>query len=286
MQVRPGQREFWRVLNASADTYFDLQIRYGQIIQDINTPQVIELIAVDGAAIGPGNEFKRTNVLIPPGGRAEFISTMPPAGVFAQLVTLKYDTGQGGDITPYRVIANIRSTAEAPSAASTMPSSFGPAEAFRGLEKLKPARQRKLYFSEERPDLQDPAQKAQYFITVDGETPRAFSMDFRKPDVVAVQGTVEDWIIENRAQEAHTFHIHQLHFQLLERDGRPAREEALRDTIDLPYWDGKSQTYPSIKLRMDFRSKEIIGTFVFHCHILEHEDGGMMGSIEVVRAWQ
>jgi FtsP/CotA-like multicopper oxidase with cupredoxin domain len=290
IQVKPLQREFWRVLNASADTYFDLQIRHGPIIQDINNPQVIQLIALDGAAIGSENGSRtnlsstRTNILLPPGGRAEFIATMPPLGTFAQVVTLPYDTGQGGDVTPYRVIANIRSVVDAPVAATTMPAASGPAQRFRGLEKLTPERQRRLYFSEERPDLLDPAQKAQYFITVDGETPRAFRMDFRKPDIVAIQGTVEDWTIENRATEAHTFHIHQLHFQLLERDGLPAHDTALRDTIDLPYWDGKSPNYPNVKLRMDFRSQEIVGTFVYHCHILEHEDGGMMGAIEVLRA--
>jgi FtsP/CotA-like multicopper oxidase with cupredoxin domain len=36
-----------------------------------------------------------------------------------------------------------------------------------------------------------------------------------------------------------------------------------------------------VKIRMDFRDPNIIGTFLYHCHILEHEDGGMMGSIEV-----
>ncbi|HUA87644.1 MAG TPA: multicopper oxidase domain-containing protein [Bryobacteraceae bacterium] len=40
--------------------------------------------------------------------------------------------------------------------------------------------------------------------------------------------------------------------------------------------------YPSVKLRMDFRNPEIVGTFVYHCHILEHEDAGMMGSIQIV----
>jgi FtsP/CotA-like multicopper oxidase with cupredoxin domain len=118
---------------------------------------------------------------------------------------------------------------------------------------------------------------------VDGETPRAFDMHSMRPNVVARQGTVEDWLIENRAPEAHNFHIHQLHFQVLERDGRQVREEALRDTIDLPFWDGKS-AYPSVKLRMDFRGAEVVGLFPYHCHILEHEDGGMMGLIQVLPA--
>jgi FtsP/CotA-like multicopper oxidase with cupredoxin domain len=40
--------------------------------------------------------------------------------------------------------------------------------------------------------------------------------------------------------------------------------------------------YPSVRLRMDFRDPNIVGTFVYHCHVLEHEDGGMMGKITVV----
>ena len=109
-------------------------------------------------------------------------------------------------------------------------------------------------------------------------------MNFKQPDITVGQGTVEDWIVENRAREAHVFHIHQLHFQLLARDGIEAEEAMLRDTIDIPYWDGKSARYPSVRLRMDFRSPDIVGTFLFHCHILEHEDAGMMGSVEVVKA--
>jgi FtsP/CotA-like multicopper oxidase with cupredoxin domain len=283
MAVRPGEREFWRVLNASADTYFDLEVRYGPTIQDVIDPQTLELLAIDGAAVGAAVS-KTSHVLLAPGGRAEFIATMPPIGVFAQLVSLKYDTGPDGEASPYRVIANIRSRNDAPPAGSVMPASSAPAQAFVGLEAVVPTRQRKLYFSEDRQDLKDPNQQAQYFITVDGETPKPFDMNFQKPDITVRQGTVEDWIIENRAREAHSFHIHQLHFQLLDRDGKQVNEPALRDTVDLPYWDGISALYPSVTLRMDFRGSEIAGTFVFHCHILEHEDAGMMGSIEVLGA--
>jgi len=49
----------------------------------------------------------------------------------------------------------------------------------------------------------------------------------------------------------------------------------------VPYYDGRSLVYPSIRLRMDFRDPNIVGTFVYHCHLLEHEDKGMMGSIRV-----
>jgi FtsP/CotA-like multicopper oxidase with cupredoxin domain len=107
-------------------------------------------------------------------------------------------------------------------------------------------------------------------------------MHFKEPDITVQQGAVEDWTIENRANEAHVFHIHQLHFQVIARDGRKVDDSILRDTIDLPAWDGKSAAYPSVTLRMDFRNPAIVGTFLYHCHILEHEDAGMMGSIQVV----
>ena len=108
------------------------------------------------------------------------------------------------------------------------------------LSALKPAATRKLYFSETHQDPNNYASPATYFITVDGQKPKAFDMNFSHPNLTVRQGTVEDWTIENRAPEAHAFHIHQLHFQVLERDGKAVHEPSLRDTIDLPYWDGKS----------------------------------------------
>jgi FtsP/CotA-like multicopper oxidase with cupredoxin domain len=108
-----------------------------------------------------------------------------------------------------------------------------------------------------------------------------FDMSSEIPDIVAQQGTVEDWIIENRSSELHAFHIHQLHFLLLDYLGRQVNEDFLRDTVNVPYYDGRALAYPSIRLRMDFRDPNIVGTFVYHCHLLEHEDKGMMGSIRV-----
>jgi FtsP/CotA-like multicopper oxidase with cupredoxin domain len=95
------------------------------------------------------------------------------------------------------------------------------------------------------------------------------------------QGDVEDWTIENRSQETHAFHIHQTHFLVLERHGVPVREPYIRDTVNVAFWDGFTPQYPSVKLRMDFRDPSIVGTFPYHCHILQHEDGGMMGTIQV-----
>jgi FtsP/CotA-like multicopper oxidase with cupredoxin domain len=282
MVARPNQREFWRILNAAADTYFDLQVLTGPSLSEALDPLPLELIAMDGAPAGGDPVAGRTDILLPPGSRAELILTTPSEGVFARLVTLRYDTGPDGESTPARVIANLFSSSRAPAAASYMPvSSAAQPRQFSGLSAVTPVRERKLYFSERRRDPADPKSPRTYFITVEGKEPQVFDMNFSKPDITARQGTVEDWVIENRATEAHVFHIHQLHFQVLERDGQTVNEPFLRDTIDLPYWDGKNPRYPSVKLRVDFRDPNIVGTFLYHCHILEHEDGGMMGSIRV-----
>ena len=88
---------------------------------------------------------------------------------------------------------------------------------------------------------------------MDGETPKVFDPSSTVPNIVVQQGDVEDWIIENRSQELHAFHIHQIHFMLLEWYGLPVNEPFLRDTINVPFWNGKSKVYPMVKLRMDFR---------------------------------
>lgn len=279
LRVPPVQREFWRVLNAAADTYFDIQVVYRLGNPVDNVPQLLRLVALDGAPIEGRRASQPTHILLPPGARAEFIVTTPPAGAFAQLVTRDYNTGPDGERRPYRAIANIVSRIDAPPVPLVPALTGSRVPASPLLENVGPGRVRKLYFSESR---QHPADPVSYYITVDGAEPKVFDMNFAHPDITVRQGTVEDWVIENRSREAHAFHIHQLHFQLLERDGLRVNESMLRDTIDLPYWDGNSSEYPSVKLRMDFRSPDIVGTFLYHCHILEHEDGGMMGSIRIV----
>lgn len=282
--VRPEQREFWRVLNASADTFFDLQL-LDWPTPDKQTLQSMQVIAIDGVPVGADfTAVKRTSILLPPGSRAEFLVTTPPAGMFAQFLTRHYDNGPVGNTDSYRVLANIRSLPDAPAAATSIPvqPEGHEAQRFSGLTAFAPIRERKLYFSEKAEDPAHPKRNVSYFLTAGDATPKVFDMNFTTPDLTAIQGTVEDWTIENRATESHAFHIHQLHFQLLERDGKPVHESALRDTVELPYWDGKATAYPSIKVRMDFRDPNIIGLFLYHCHILEHEDGGMMGTIEVV----
>jgi FtsP/CotA-like multicopper oxidase with cupredoxin domain len=149
------------------------------------------------------------------------------------------------------------------------------------LGSVTPVRTRKLYFSEKPSNPTDPNSPTVFMLTVDGQQAKPFDPNSQVPNIVAHEGDVEDWVIENRTQELHAFHIHQIHFVLMEWFGVPVSEPFLRDTINVPFWDGKSSVYPSVKLRMDFRDPNSVGTFIYHCHLLEHEDGGMMGVIRV-----
>ena len=284
--MKPGERQLWRVLNASAITYLNLEVLFNRV------PQPMGLVALDGVPIGePGNGHAadgsginwQTHLGIPPGARMEFIVQGPAAGEPALLVTRTVDTGPGGENDPNRMLAKIVASPDAPeprSRLATSPAPLPPAER-AWLGDVAPVRVRRLYFSEKLEDENNPTSAVEFYLTVDGQTPKMFDMNWTKPDMVAEQGTVEDWIIENRSRELHAFHIHQLHFLLLDYMGRPVHEDFLRDTVNVPYYDGRLLTYPSIRIRVDFRDPNTVGFFPYHCHLLEHEDKGMMGVIEV-----
>jgi FtsP/CotA-like multicopper oxidase with cupredoxin domain len=160
-------------------------------------------------------------------------------------------------------------------------SAAAPSARFARLSECQPTAHRKLYFSEVLSDPSDPNSPTNFYITVDGQTPVLFSPD-NPPAIETTQGAVEDWTIENRALENHEFHIHQIHFLVLEQNGVRVPDGQFLDTVQVPYWSG-SGPYPSVKLRMDFRG-QTVGDFVYHCHILGHEDSGMMAIIRVTAA--
>ena len=282
IRMRPGERQLWRVLNASSVTYLNLALLFGR------APQQLGIVALDGVPVNsagatlPGVQW-RDHIGLPPGARAEFIATGPPAGVPALLVTRTVDTGQGGENDPNRALATISAVADAPEPRSALPTATPPlpAPARPWLGSVTPTRVRRLYFSETLSDPNNPNSATAFFITVDGQEPAPFDPASGVPNIVVKQGDVEDWIIENRSTELHDFHIHQLHFLLLDYLGMPVDEPFLRDTVNVPYYNGRTLQYPSVRLRMDFRDPHSVGTFPYHCHLLEHEDGGMMGLVRV-----
>ena len=283
IRMQTGGKEFWRVTNSSADTILDLQLLYD------NVAQPLKLVALDGVPIGsqdgavPGQTLSQTDILIPPAGRAEFIVTAPSATVKSAIFqTLNINTGPDGDNDPTRPLAVIQtSSAKPPLPITESPSGTVPGALFSNLATTTPTAARTLYFSEVLSDPTNPASPTNFFITVAGATPVLFDPN-NPPAIVTTQGSVEDWTIQNQTGENHEFHLHQVHFLLMAVDGVPVppSQQQYYDTYQVPFWSGTGP-YPSVTVRADFRGPDI-GDFVYHCHILGHEDNGMMAIIRVL----
>jgi FtsP/CotA-like multicopper oxidase with cupredoxin domain len=118
------------------------------------------------------------------------------------------------------------------------------------------------------------AQKTTFFIN-----DKVF--DEHRTDVTVKLGDTEEWTFLNRDSQYHDFHIHQTGFLVTEVNGAPTHFDGLRDTFSVPpVRNGKPG---EAKLIIPFTDPEIVGKFVFHCHVVKHEDKGMMMTIEVVR---
>jgi bilirubin oxidase len=98
------------------------------------------------------------------------------------------------------------------------------------------------------------------------------TMDMSRVDATAQLGTTEIWEIENLVGMDHPFHLHGFRFQVIERDGVPEPYPSWKDTVNVP----KHQT-----VRFVVRFENYAGKWMYHCHILTHEDFGMMGVLEV-----
>jgi FtsP/CotA-like multicopper oxidase with cupredoxin domain len=205
--------------------------------------------------------------------------------------------GCAGDVMPARDLIAIgtNTTASSSGAVSKEARSIAPARtilqnAHERPDATAPIRRRTFAFTEyQRPH----SSKTDFYIT---EVSRPdviiepFPMHFYgglPNSVVEVQpDTFEEWTILNFTHELHNFHIHQLHFRVLESDDK-FLEGRMMDTINTPAalpdvdWSKDDPVTPGkVRLLMRF-GRDVSGTFVFHCHILGHEDKGMMGLIRV-----
>jgi suppressor of ftsI len=252
-----GKQQLWRIVNASADGYYDLSL----------DGEMLHVVSIDGVALKqyPGGAEKDVgDLVIPPAGRADLIVTGPSHTGVAFRTTC-FDTGPGGDPNPPQVLGTIALGTPAGLPAVPAP---GPTARARGTYDQPIgsviAQHRTVAFTED---------DNGFYLNGHAYNPTAVPM------FTAKSGTVEEWTLTNATTEVHAFHIHQVHFVVLDADG-VAQAPRWSDTFNLPivHDDGT----PSVThVLIDFRDPLVRGTFLFHCHILEHEDGGMMAKILV-----
>jgi suppressor of ftsI len=258
IEIAPKERQFWRIVNASADRYLDLQL----------DGQTFEVVALDGMPLAchePDHPTRATNhVLLAPAGRLEAIVTGPPSGTHIALRTLCVDTGPDGDPNPEMVLADVVPPG------SDQPSSNSAPKQVHALDDRPP-----LY----KPVDVDPMKKTAADFTVTfTEDKNGFYINGRKfapdasPMTSARTGTYQHWRIVNDTAELHPFHIHQVHFLAYAENGVPLMHPAWLDTVNVPYRG-------SVDVILDLTDSVIKGMSVFHCHLLNHEDKGMMAKI-------
>src|SRR5262249_40382323 len=131
VKMQAGSKEFWRVVNADANTIMDLQVVYDGVVQPL------QVVAYDGGPTGSkdgthrGTTVTRTDVLVPPAGRVEFILTAPTSSsVKAIFKTLNIEGGPAADINPERPLIKIVTTS-APVKLPRMPAPTGASRKMR-----------------------------------------------------------------------------------------------------------------------------------------------------------
>lgn len=261
--VQQNAPQLWRFGNVGADAYFNIKIR--------GLPagaMPFQIIARDG---NPTAEpIPADSLFIPPSSRVEAIVTLP-AGSYT-LYTDFIETGPMGDPNPAVNLANVVSSwseagpapAPAPAAPRVAAAPDTVLERIRRLAaNLDGIPVDTIVFSED---------TANNTFSINN---KMYDPDY--VDTWVEVPSVKLWLIQNATDELHVFHIHQTDFAVLSVNGQHQPLDGMVDTANLPFQaDGKPG---EVLVMIDFRHDIIEGLFVYHCHILEHEDGGMMANI-------
>src|SRR6266576_1748246 len=258
IEIAPNERQFWRIVNASPDRYLDLQLG----------GKTFEVVALDGMPLAYHDPKHPTetvgHLLVAPAGRLEAIVTGPPSGAHGTLRTLCVDTGPVGDPNPEMVLADLLPPGSGQADGN---SATGQAHAFDGRPPIYKT-----------VDVEALKRTAPEFVVNFTEDKNGFYINGQKysadasPMTTARVGTYQHWRIVNDTGELHPFHIHQVHFLAYAQNGAPLPVPAWLDTVNVPYGG-------SVDVILDFTAPVIRGMSVFHCHLLNHEDKGMMAKI-------
>ncbi len=241
-----------RLLNASTARIYDFGLSDGR---------ELTLIATDGGLLG--KPYRTDRIRLSPGERAEVVVAMAP-GEDLTLRSFPADLGAsssntrdaGGDdsFDVLRLRANDTLASSPP-----LPDRLAP------LQRLNPA---------------DAAQTRSFELRSRRINDK--KMNMRRIDTVVTKDTIEVWKVVNGHGRPHNFHIHDVQFQVLSVDGAPPPPELAgwKDTVYLP---------PRVPIRLIMRFADYADPatpYMYHCHLLRHEDRGMMGQFVVVEPGQ
>jgi bilirubin oxidase len=249
-----GGRERWRLWNANSARYLRLTL----------PGATLTLVGSDGGLLEkPVSGL--TELLLAPAQRMEVIVDAPAQAGRVALVAGVYARGKMGDAPPDQAInlLNVDFAAPAGQPLPALPAKLRPITPLG-----KPKATKRVVFSEKM-SMAGGVHSMKFLVN-------GKQFDMARMDFTSRAGDVELWEIVNESDMDHPFHIHGTQFQVIESelDGKttPAPYRAWRDIVNL-----KSGETVRIKLVQRFK-----GPRMFHCHILEHEDAGMMGQVMVV----
>ena len=249
--IAPGELQFWRIANISANIFYDLVLK----------GVTFNIIAVDGNL---QNQMTVTDeLLLPPGRRYEVLVRGPDKPGSYALKANKFNTGPDGDAYPGQKMATLKVSKTPVAAPVPLPTS-----GFSDLEDLR----------------EDTLDVSRTVVFDDTDDPDVFVIDGKVYDEDVVDTTVqlgdlEEWTIQNASAEFHVFHIHQGDFQVISVNGVMQPFTGYQDTVNLPVAgdDGPGE----VVMRIRFDPPIIVGEYVYHCHIVQHEDHGMMANLVV-----
>jgi suppressor of ftsI len=259
IRMRPGETQFWQIANIGADIYYHVAL-------DGHSFHEVERDGNRRTRVVP-----RQTLFMPTASRVGVLVQAGAAGQY-DLRTLAIGMGPMGDQYPDVKLATVV-VEGAPVAPIALPTELLPVEDLRG----KPIAARRTFQFSENEDGD------QFYIN-------GMQFDANRVDTTSRLGTVEEWTIDNCSGENHVFHIHQLDFQVIEVNGVEQAFIGRQDTVNLDFRDTSGpEDCPSdgdrhgrVKVLIPFTEPTNLGKFVYHCHIGEHEDNGMMQVIEVV----
>ncbi|WP_413451262.1 multicopper oxidase family protein [Georgenia phoenicis] len=256
LTARPGERERWRVVNACTSRYLRLAL----------AGQSLALLGIDGGHEPAPRQVEQ--VLLAPGNRADLLVTTR-AGT-SELRSLGYDRGGmgmmmgGEDLSGPTTLATLVVSGDQGGAPGPVPER--PADPDLRDRPLNERREIAFTMTMGGAMMGPGRTGTMMDLGFDG---RPFDAD--RVDQQVAAGSVEEWTITNPTPMDHPFHLHVWPMQLIEDNGQPVAQPTWRDVINVPA-NGRVRTL------VDFTHHR--GRSVYHCHILDHEDAGMMAVID------